>query len=79
MPRYFFNVRTGHSEPDTEGSELTSPDAARLAAIQLAGEILRDEAHRRKLGDAWCLEASDEAGGIICSVDIRVSVPVAEG
>lgn len=75
MPRYFFNVRGDGAEIDTEGTDLTSPDAARLAAVQLAGEVLIDEAHRLKFRDAWNLEVLDEAGAIVCSVDVRVSVP----
>ncbi|WP_192707196.1 hypothetical protein [Methylobacterium sp. OAE515] len=78
MPRYFFNVHDGRSELDAEGTELTSYDAARLAAVQLAGELLRDEAHRRKLGDAWRLEVLNESGTNVCSVDVRVSPPVAD-
>ncbi|MFB0491918.1 hypothetical protein ABIE45_004504 [Methylobacterium sp. OAE515] len=79
MPRYFFNVHDGRSELDTEGTELTSDDAAQFTATQLAGELLRDEAHRRKLGGAWHLEVLNEAGANVCSVDVRVSVPVAGG
>lgn len=78
MPRYFFSVHDGRERPDAEGTELTSPDAARLTAVQLAGDILRDEAHYQKLGNAWCLEVLDEAGGIVCNVDVCVSVPVAD-
>lgn len=79
MPRYFFNVHDGRSELDTEGTELTSRDAAQLAAVQLTGEILQDEPHRQKLGEAWHLEVLDEAGGTVCNVDVRVSVPTGGG
>lgn len=75
MPRYFFNVHDGRSELDTNGTELTSREAARLMAVQLAGEILRDEAHRQTLGDAWRLEVADEAGEIAWLVEVSVSDP----
>jgi hypothetical protein len=73
VPRYFFNVRGDGAEIDTEGIDLTSHDAARLAAVQLTGEILIDEAHRLKFGDTWHLEVLDEAGGNVCDVGVRIS------
>lgn len=79
MPRYFFNVHDGHSEHDTEGTELTGVDAARVLAVQLAGEVLRDDAHRQSRGETWCLEVLSEAGGIVCSVNVSVSVPSPNG
>lgn len=79
VPRYFFNVHDGQSELDVEGSEFDTNDAARLTAVQLAGEILRDEGHRQKLGDAWYVEVLDDAGGLVCSVDVRVSPSTGEG
>lgn len=79
MSRYFFNVHDDRSEHDTEGSELTSRDAARLMAVQLAGEILRDEARRQRFSDAWCVEVLDEAGGIVCSINVNISAPITSG
>jgi hypothetical protein len=79
VPRYFFNVHDGRSELDAEGTELASQDAARLTAVQLTGEILRDEARLRKFGDDWHLEVLDVDDADVCTVDVRISVPVADG
>ncbi|MGE8130901.1 DUF6894 family protein [Methylobacterium sp. NPDC080182] len=79
VPRYFFHVHDGHSEIDLEGLDAASVEAARLMAVQLAAETLREGAHRRMFGDAWYLEVFDETGGMVCSVDVRVTVPVAGG
>lgn len=79
VPRDFFNLHDGDSDLDTKGTELTSHDAARIAAVQCASGLLGDEAHLYVSGVAWHLEVLDEAGRIVCSVDVRVSVPVAEG
>jgi hypothetical protein len=74
VPRYFFNLHDGRSDLDTDGTELTSSDAARIAAVQFAAGLLGDEAHLHTSGVAWNLEVLDEAGATVCSVDVRVSV-----
>jgi len=79
VPRYFFNVHDGRSEIDTEGTELTSHDAAQLTGVQLAGEILKDEARRRKLGGTWRLEVLEEAGVLVCRIDVSISAPITSG
>jgi hypothetical protein len=42
MPRYFIHVHDGTSMIDDEGTELPDLTAARLAAVRLSGELLRD-------------------------------------
>ncbi|MFB0488372.1 hypothetical protein ABIE45_000958 [Methylobacterium sp. OAE515] len=79
VPRYFFNVHDGRSEIDTEGTELADQDAARLMGVQLAGEILKDEGYRQMLGDTWHLDVLDGADGVVCRVDVSVSVPIPSG
>ncbi|QGY05541.1 hypothetical protein MMSR116_29340 [Methylobacterium mesophilicum SR1.6/6] len=75
MPRFFFSVHNGRSELDTEGTELTSHHAARLAAVHMAGELLRDEAYQPMHGDAWRLEVLDETSRLVCCVEVNVSEP----
>ncbi|MCJ2020578.1 hypothetical protein MKK84_24645 [Methylobacterium sp. E-065] len=77
MPRYFFSVHDDRSEIDTEGKELTGHAAARLVATNMASEILREEAYHSKHGEAWYLEVADEAGKIVCHVDVSVTTPSA--
>jgi hypothetical protein len=59
MPRYFFHVRDGVSTPDETGTELSDLDQARIEAIQLTGQIFRDEARRIARGEDWFLEVTD--------------------
>ena len=41
MPRYYFDLYDGDTEPDTSGTELPGLDEARLHAIRYAGEVLQ--------------------------------------
>ena len=73
MPRYFFHVEDGHSLPDAEGTELTSPDEARSEAIRLAGAILRDEDGDALGGrGAWRLVVADESG-LLFTLNVSVT------
>ncbi|MDP4026856.1 hypothetical protein Q8W71_30720 [Methylobacterium sp. NEAU 140] len=65
MPRFHFNVHDGVSRLDLEGTELPDWRAARLDAIRLAGEILRDEAERVALGEDWRIEVTDHTGLVL--------------
>lgn len=42
MPRYYFHVQDGSSLPDDTGSEFPNIEAAKLAAIDFAGSLLRE-------------------------------------
>jgi hypothetical protein len=42
MPRYFFHVSHGSSDPDTEGTELPDLHAAQAAAARLCGEMIAE-------------------------------------
>jgi hypothetical protein len=66
MPRYFFHVHDGGSVLDDVGIELPDISAARTAAIELSGEILRSEAVGAFSDHlCWEVEVSDspELGG----------------
>ena len=62
MPRYFFHVIDGNEYPDTEGTVLANPDAARAEAIRTAGSILRDEGDQFWNGTEWQMNVTDAAG-----------------
>ncbi|WCS28588.1 hypothetical protein LOK46_32300 (plasmid) [Methylobacterium sp. NMS14P] len=70
MSRFFFNVYDGVSAPDDTGTELANWQDARVAAINLAGSILRDEAHRIALSDEWHIEVTDERGLTLFRFDL---------
>jgi hypothetical protein len=42
MPRYFFDTADGHRFHDTEGTEVKDDAAARVEAVAVMGELLRD-------------------------------------
>jgi hypothetical protein len=62
MPRYFFHVHDSVSIFDDEGTDLPDLDAARVEAVRLSGEMLRDHAKQFWNGEEWKLEITDEAG-----------------
>jgi hypothetical protein len=44
MPRYFLDLTTnGEAHPDYEGTELASPQQALLEALEIIGDIAKDE------------------------------------
>lgn len=65
MWRFDFNVLDGTQPIDEIGTELPDRPAARLAAVQLAGEILKDDPTCVALGDDWRIEVMDEAGLVL--------------
>jgi hypothetical protein len=72
MPRFHFNVYDGKSIIDEEGTALPNWQAARIEAISLAGNILRDEAHRIALGEDWRIEVTDHTGLILFQMTFQV-------
>lgn len=72
MPRFHFHVHDGCSTLDTEGTELPDPQAARLEAIRIAGDILKHDAHRIALGEDWRIEVTDDTGLILFQMTFLV-------
>jgi hypothetical protein len=72
MPRYFFHVHDGCSLLDTEGTELPDWQAARLEAISLAGDILKQDAQRIALGEDWRIEVTDHTGLVLFQMTFLV-------
>ncbi|UDL96199.1 hypothetical protein LGH83_08475 [Lichenihabitans sp. PAMC28606] len=73
MQRYHFNVYDGVASIDNEGTELVSIDEARRHALELAGELLKEEARQRRFGDDWRVEVTDHRGLILFRMDITVA------
>ena len=42
MPRYFFHVDNGEFIPDKTGTDLADLNAARVAAVRAAGEMINE-------------------------------------
>lgn len=65
MPRFYFDMSFGgglEDSPDAEGEELEGLNAARIAAVKAAGEILRDFPDRFWSYGVWNCTVRDEAG-----------------
>ncbi|MFC6792681.1 DUF6894 family protein [Methylobacterium komagatae] len=77
MPRYHFNVFDGYSGSDEEGCEFPDWSSARLAAIKLAGEILREDPYRILACPDWRIEVTDQTGLVLIRLDFcAVESPV---
>jgi hypothetical protein len=72
MPRFHLNVHDGKSIIDEEGTELPDWQTARIEAIHLAGNILRDAAQSIALGEDWCIEVTDHTGLILFQMTFQV-------
>lgn len=61
MPRYFFDIRDGRDIIDDDGTELPDLNAARVAAVNFAGEALADVGGEFWVDDhEWRVDVSDE-------------------
>ena len=72
MPRFHFNIFDGTSTLDPEGTELADWQVARLEAIRLVWEVLRDEAARVAIGEDWRMEVTDDTGLVLFRLDFNV-------
>jgi hypothetical protein len=66
MPRYYFHIHDGMSQPDVEGTKLADLEAAKSEAIKLAAAVLRNGyANLCWNGTPWRLDVRDrpEPGG----------------
>lgn len=72
MPRFHFNIRDGVNQPDREGTVLPDYAEARIEAMRLAGEILKNTAHRLALGEDWHMEVIDERGLVLFRLSFQV-------
>ncbi len=72
MPRYFFHVRVGADGLDTIGTDLPDRETARLEAIRLSGDILKNDPYRVALGEDWYIEVTDDVGVILFQVTFMV-------
>jgi hypothetical protein len=72
MPRYYFNVAHGEREQDTQGLILTDSNAARVAAIRFAGDVMSDEPDILKPGNQFSVEVVDEAGVVLLVISTTV-------
>jgi hypothetical protein len=63
--RYFFNLAGAVHDPDDEGFELDSLSDARIEAVKVASEYLRDGPEVAWLGDEFRLEVTNGDGSLL--------------
>jgi hypothetical protein len=66
--RYFFNTANGSFHADPEGTEYPSSDAARKAATQYAGEILKDNPNEIWESNELIVTTTDNTGLILFTI-----------
>lgn len=59
MPRYFFDIKDGTDFTDLHGSEFTDLRAARIEAVRLAAEVLKEMPERFWNCEEWTMSVSD--------------------
>jgi hypothetical protein len=75
MPIYFFHCEGAQSFVDDRGTELPDLSAARIEAVQNAGEILRDHAERFAEALSWRVYVTDESGSTVFGLRLGVEAP----
>ena len=77
MRKYYFHLSDGHQMKDLVGTDFPDLDAARLEAVRIAGEWLRDNADTVAEHRALRFDVSDENRKILTSIAISVMDPAA--
>jgi hypothetical protein len=75
MPRYFFNVIDGRLHPDIDGTVLRDIEEARIEAVRLSGDLLRENPARFWSSPEWRLEVVDEAGQVLFALRLMAETP----
>ena len=78
MPLYHFNLADGVFDPDPDGTELSDIQAARVAAVQYAGAIMREQPNTIWADGDWRLEVTDSDQNLLFTITIiATEVPAA--
>ena len=77
MPLFHFSVQDGRN--DTPRSVLQLPDvfAAKAEALQLAGQMLRDNDRKASFDEDWRIEVTDAVGMVLFRMHISLSTSTA--
>ena len=80
MPRYFFDVTDGSYVHDAVGTELAGLADARLEAVILSGNLLRDNPAAFWRAEDWQIDVKDEDGLVLFTLSFTVTeAPVVRG
>ena len=79
MPLFYFHVCNGNGfTEDEEGQELPNVDAARLAAIRSARDIMAADVQRGFLDLSSFIEVEDSARKLVLSLSFQQAVDLTE-
>ena len=70
MPRYHFNIRDDAPARDVNGAELSGLAAARVEAVRLAGDLLRDRAVTFWDDEEWRLDVTNARGLLLFTLHL---------
>ncbi len=76
MPLYFFDFLDGVESVDAEGTECPNLNSAKVEAIRLMGEILREEAERVFSIQDCGVVVRDSQGRPLARVQTSVAAPL---
>lgn len=65
MHRYYFHTEDGHRLEDEDGTLLPSDDAARLEAVRVLGELLREKPEMFWAHERFDVTVTDDAGATL--------------
>lgn len=80
MPRFYFHSENGHRFPDDVGTDLADMDAAKVEAVRVMADILKNSAGDFWSTGAWRLTVTDESGLTLLMLDVAATLaPALEG
>jgi len=72
MPRYYFNVQDDLVPIDDHGTELTDAAAAKIMALRVAGDYIRELGPDFLNKPNWQLEVTDEVARRVVTIKLLV-------
>jgi hypothetical protein len=74
MPRFYLNVVLGaFAICDNSGSEFSSTEAGKMAAMRAAGELVREQLHKNNPVDVT-VDVKDEHGRSVFGVSVKIKL-----
>jgi hypothetical protein len=73
--RVYFHLRAKHDTiPDLEGVETANAEEALTAAVEMLREFRQEDAWVARNWTGWTLEATDETGRVLFSLNLDTPV-----
>ena len=77
MPRYFFHVEDEAKFPDAVGTVLRDLAEARVEAVKVSGELLRDSVEKFWSAGKWRITVTDHQQKIMFALNFEAEEPSA--